>query len=329
MALRLARYLAPALLSLTVVSGLAETLHVTRAASPGTFGTLGEALRAYAGRQHCPPEGVRIEIAPDTYEDERLALEKVPCPLTIAGRRAAADAPHGDGRPIFRGRSEGTWLVVRAPGAGHIDLAIQRLEITDYQTAISVNGNRSSIAGWVGGLQIVNNRFARIGSPRPDQSPSTAAIRLVNSRNNLIIGNEFESVRNARSCGGLHAVYMAHMSSHNLIRSNSFVDGCGDVIKVRDQSNDNRIEQNTFERQEGHALLLDSFCDKLSRTDCTKAGGECPSWNNVFEGNTIRGPRSLSNRKDTVARRIVSDLTGICPPPPPGMVRILEVGDRR
>lgn len=314
----LTRALAFGLWAVLLSSGHAETLQVSPAAQAGAFQSLGAAIQAYASKRQCPADGVRIEIAPGTYEDERIVLKSVPCPLTIAA------AGKGSDRPSFRGHNQGTWLNVSAPGAGAIPLVISGLEIADYQTAISLNGDRSRRDGWVGGVQIRNNRFVRIGSPGENQSPSTAAVRLVNARSNQIVGNEFLTVRNARSCGGLHSVYMAHMSSDNVIRNNSFVDGCGDTIKVRDQSNGNRVENNVFERQEGNALMLDSFCDKLSRSDCTKAEGECPSWNNVFDQNTVRGRRAPSNKKITVARQVTSDLSGVCPPPPPRAARIVE-----
>jgi hypothetical protein len=279
--------------------------------------TLGQALKVYGTT--CDRQAIEIQVAAGSYSNERNTLKRVPCPLRITGENGS--------RPRFSGGGNGTWLNLSAPGAGNVDVTIKGLEISDYQTAISVNGNRNSPDAWIGGVRILDNRFSHIGSFREDQSPSTAAVRFVNTRSSVIEGNEFETIRNFKSCGGLHSIYMASMSSNNLIKGNRFIDGCGDAIKVRDASNGNRVIDNQFERQEGNALFLDSYCDKNARGDCTKPEGECPSWDNVFEDNTVRGPRAASNKKIVNTRKIESTLPN-CPPPPAGRSRMQERGTR-
>jgi hypothetical protein len=277
-------------------------------------GSLRQALDIY--QKGCRGK-YRILIDAGEYSGEELVLRRPACPLRIEAASKGA-------RPRFVGKGDGTWLRIAAPGAKMIDLEITGLEIARYQTAISLNGNRDDSEQWVGGVSIVDNRFVRIGAFEEVNTPSTAAIRLVNARSNRIEGNRFEGIRNLKACGGLHSLYLAHMSSDNRIEGNHFVDGCGDTIKVRDSSDRNIVRRNTFERQEGNALMLDSFCDKQVRGDCSKAAGECPSWDNVFDENTVVGPRSPTNKKITAFRRIESDLSAVCPSPPKRKVRIQE-----
>lgn len=265
-----------------------------------------------------PQAPTRINVLPGTYSGEDVPIKRLTAPLTIQ------PADPGSA-PVFDGKGKGTWLRVTTPGSGMVTLQVSGLTVQNYETVVSVNGDRSRQDGWIGSVQIRNNKFLKIGSLADGQSPSTAAIRFVNTRNSVIENNVFDSIRNVKSCGGLHAIYMAHLSSDNVIRNNRFVDGCGDTIKVRDASNRNRVVGNTFARQEGASLMLDSYCDKQARGDCTKAEGECPSWDNVFENNTVEGGGVAKAPKLVNSRREESDLSGICGKPT-SKVRIREAG---
>ena len=275
--------------------------------------TLAKALQAYD--KTCNSRSTRIVLAPGNYGSESLILRRIPCPLLISSTA---------GNAIFTGQGEGTWLTVATPGAGQIELTISGVEINNYQSAISINGNRNDAEGWIGGVRILNSHFVRIGTFRADQQPATAAIRLVNARSILIEGNTFQTIRNLTHCGGMHAIYIAHYSSNNRIVGNTFVDGCGETIKVRDSSNNNAIERNIFAQQEGSALFLDSYCDSASGGECTKTEPECPSWNNAFRDNTINGPRPASNKKFVGARRAARKLPINCALPRDHTDRILE-----
>ena len=248
--------------------------------------TLSKALSLY--ETSCASRATRIVLSGGTYGSEKNALKKASCPLRI--ETAGAE------RPRFEGKGEGTWLSLSIPGVKQVDITISGIEISNYQTAISINGNRNDPQGWIGGIKILKNRFVKIGSFRNDQKPSTAAVRLVNARSVLIEGNEFETIRNAQHCGGLHSIYIAHMSSDNRIVGNSFLDGCGFTIKVRDSSNRNIVENNRFEKQTRSALFLDSYCDRSTGVKCTKRETECPSWDNLFRDNVIVGPRAPIKR---------------------------------
>lgn len=280
--------------------------------------TLKRALALYESS-----EGIghtRIVIATGIYKGERVKIKRLSSPLTIEGDT--------NNRPVFLGTGDGTWLMVDSSEGKILDLSIVGIEVRDYQSAISLNGDRRHPERWLGGVRILQNKFVSIGSLREGQRPATAAIRLVNARSNLIRDNEFERIRNLVSCGGMHSIYMASMSSDNQVIGNRFVDGCGDTIKVRDESNANRVEKNRFERQEGASFFLDSFCDKQIRDDCTKPEGECPSWGNVFDHNFIGGLGN-TNKKTVTARKIASDLSTICPPPPLDQIRIRDTGTSR
>ena len=263
--------------------------------------TLGKALSSY--ESSCDSRSTQITLAAGGYGKEQLTLRRVPCPLEITSNGGYAK---------FDGGGDGTWFTLAAAGAGKIDLTISGMEVMSYQSAVSINGNRNDVDGWIGGVKLLKNRFVRIGSFREGQPPATAAVRLVNARGVLIEGNEFQTIRNLSHCGGLHSVYIAHDSSDNRIVRNSFVDGCGETIKVRDSSNNNLIERNRFSQQEGSALLLDSYCDSASGAECTKAEPECPSWTSIFRDNTIEGPRPPSNKKITGARKAARQLPAAC-----------------
>lgn len=229
---------------------------------------------------------VTILVASGTYSRQSLNLDGAvlgDAPLTI--RAAGAE------RPVFDGEGAvSTWLVLRAAAGRPTRLDVEGLEIRNYLTAISLNGDRNRDDGWNGSVRIANNVFANIGSAYSTTGKiSTAAIRFVNSRGNAIENNHFVGIRNRDRCGALHAVYVAHSSSDNRIVGNTFEDVCGAVIKVRDGSNDNLVARNQFSLSKGVFAFLDGFCDQGVRDDCTKPTQECPSWGNRFEENTVRG----------------------------------------
>ena len=266
--------------------------------------TLSAAINAYEAR--CVDGPITIRLAPGDYGAERAAIKSIRCPLRIVSLNGVAR---------FDGGGAGTWLAVATPGGQPADLTVKGLSIENFQSAISINGNRNDADQWISGVKVLGNRFRRIGSFGADQPPATAAIRLVNARQTLIKGNDFEEIRNVKHCDGMHAVYLAHHSTDNIVRDNTFSGGCGETIKVRDASNNNRIENNRFFDQTGSALLLDSFCDSVSGADCTKARPECPSWGNVFKNNVVDEARVVSRKRVTGARKLLNGVASTCPMP--------------
>ncbi|MBE2241746.1 MAG: right-handed parallel beta-helix repeat-containing protein [Burkholderiaceae bacterium] len=251
----------------------------------------------------------RILVLPGHYVGQFAVIEDLSdgIPLVIAAAKG--------GRPVFDGNGEGrTWLVLKSSTGKPTRVTIEGLEVTNYVTAISLNGDRDSERASNSENIVRGNVFRKIGQiAYPSGNPSTAVIRLVNSKHNTIIQNHFVDIRNITRCSKLHAIYMAHYSSNNLIEHNTFERGCGATLKTRDASNDNVIRNNRFIEQRD-SLLVDSFCDKNVRgEDCTKKTNECPSWGNTFEANTAErmGPRA---RKAPIAILGPNNPTG-CPLP--------------
>jgi hypothetical protein len=201
--------------------------------------------------------------------------------IDISGVSDESTVFDGDGRG-------GVWMTLVPRHGQPSNLTIENVEVTNYETAIDVQGDRNSAQAWAGGMTIHHNRFINIGDiAKNGAEPSTAVIRLVNSSHNKIVRNEFEHIRNRQSCDLLHGLYVAHHSTGNLIENNYFEDACGDAIRFRDESNTNTVRGNTFKDSWYHSPVSDWFCDQSKRGDCTKATGECPSIGNVLEQNKV------------------------------------------
>ncbi len=261
----------------------------------------------------------KVIILQGTYLAQSVTLTALPDdkPLILTGLA-------GDGqRPVFDGNGMGrTWLKLESATGKTTRLTIEGIEVANYVTAISLNGQRESQGNFNSGNLIHNNLFRDIGQISiPSGKPSTAAVRLVNSRNNRITKNNFLNIRNNTSCGALHAIYMAHYSSGNLIEGNTFDGGCGAAVKARDSSGDNLVKDNHFIDQTA-PVFLESFCNKDLRDDCTKQTRECPSWGNEFRDNTtvMLGPKAS---KTTVLVAGPDDVAG-CPSPHSKVKRLIQ-----
>lgn len=232
-------------------------------------------------------EAARIVVLPGTYKGQSVVIDGdfVKRPLTIIGQ-----AKNPADFPVFLGNGGAqTWLTLKASSGRSTGLTIQALQIRDYFTAISLEGNRDAPHAYNSGTTIRRNIFRNIGSVASthDDTGSTAAVRFVNSKDNLVELNQFRTIRNKKACGALHALYLAHFSSGNRIINNNFDDACGSVIKLRDRSNNNIIENNRFTHIEKAPAVEEWFCDMDARKDCTKKLGECPSTGNVQRENSL------------------------------------------
>lgn len=261
----------------------------------------------------------KIVVLPGNYLEQTTVVKDIPDdkPLVISGLIRSGS------QPIFDGNGKGrSWLVLESSSGKPSRLTIETIEVVNYVTAISLNGQRASLNASNSENIIQNNIFRNIGQISfPEGKPSTAAVRLVNSRGNQIIKNQFINIRNNVGCGALHSIYIAHYSSENLIEDNTFDGGCGSTVKTRDASNTNIVRNNRFFDQ-SESLFLDSFCDKDSRDDCTKATSECPSWGNEFKDNSMA-------RLGSKAKRMPIRVSGVnipsgCPQPSPHATRVME-----
>ncbi len=228
---------------------------------------------------------VFIEVQPGRYVAQSIKTSGAGegKSLSISRKEKTED------RPVFDGGDNGaTWLTVSDMSGKPANLTIFGLKVTNYLTAITLNGSRNKLDRSVNHVTIRNNVFDTVGqSSAARGGPSTAAIRFVNGDDNDVINNRFVNIVNVQKCGLLHAVYVAHNSTNNTIRDNEFESGCGDAIRFRDGSNNNRVSNNSFKDAWAQAPISDWYCEGDNRDDCTKKSGECPSVNNVLEANRM------------------------------------------
>lgn len=235
-------------------------------------------------------EPMRVVIRPGTYRGQTVLIDgkDLVGELTIIGL-----GTEPKDFPEFRGDgSKAIWLKLKSDTGKPTGLTIQAIAVRDYFTAISLEGNRDDPQAFNSGTTIRRNIFRNIGSIAiRDEGMSFAAVLFYNSKDNLVENNFFGSIRNKRDkdCGALHSIYIAHFSSGNRIIDNTFEDACGSVIKLRDRSNNNRIEGNRFKAIQNAPAIEEWFCDADARKDCTKKSGECPSTGNVASSNDMSG----------------------------------------
>lgn len=289
--------------------------------------TIGRAQQILA--QVAPLSDMRIWVLPGRYYGQKVSWTYTSPERRIIFEAFDSEAP----KPVFDGRSEegeflgGTWLRLRFAGGRHTNLEFRNLRFENYQTAISLDGDRNDIFGFNGGNVISGCYFFRIGNVfNPALKYSTAVIRLVNSKDNLIENNDFVEAINVKSGALLHAIYAAHLSDENHIVQNRFIDNSGDPVRIRDFSNGNLIEDNVFIRA-GADGYSEWYCDQDTRTDCTKPTPECPSWDNQFRYNLLVsawGGGAIGTWK-----LHQGDSTSGCAPPTESSRRVRTVGNQR
>ena len=255
-------------------------------------------------------ETLELRVLPGTYTGQRLTLKS----SEADGGDIAIVRDEGIQRPVFDGNGlAATWLTVEADKRPFRKLRVTGLEIRRYATAISFNGSRDIDERSVSDVVIRNNIFRSIGQTEVTQkAPSTAAVRLVNADRVQIVNNRFAQISNRQKCGLIHALYVAHGSTDNLIEDNNFEDSCGDAVRFRDGSSGNKVVRNAFVDAWADAPISDWYCDASSRKDCTKKTPECPSFDNEIADNRIEA------RKAKTPERLKAhgeDTTSLCPRP--------------
>lgn len=250
-----------------------------------------------------PQSDVHVMVAAGTYRGQVIRWTYTNPDYEIVIRRTESGGASAGPRPRFDGcLSEvdcpgGTWFRLGHSDGERTNIRFQYLEITNYATAISFDGNRDSTTTFNSHNSIYGCMFIRIGNiSDPSRiAASTAAVRLVNSDYNVIENNHFIDSRNTPADARFHAIYVAHLSSNNTIERNRFAQTSGDPVRFRDFSNDNIVRENRFEKAGVAAGYTDWYCDHDVRDDCTKATQECPSWNNQFRDNELHGNWSCEN----------------------------------
>ncbi len=241
----------------------------------------------------CPTE---VRIGTGTYYGQSVAWSYV------SGHEIKFMPADGTSavRPVFDGCSSAsgactqlTWFTLSNSSGVHSKLHFWYIRVQRYNTAISFNGQRDNLAGYNGGNRIFGCYFDQLGNGwagSTSHTYSTAAVRLVNSDDNVIENNHFYNIINSTSPAALHAIYVAHKSDRNSILRNVFERVSGDAIRVRDYSNYNIINQNRITRAGAYGYS-EWLCDSAQRTDCTLAT-ECRSYQNEFRDNTLDGTYS-------------------------------------
>lgn len=223
-----------------------------------------------------PQTTVEIVVAPGTYvgQSVRWTFRNDGAPLRIVAAAGAATMPR------FDGAGGGTWFTLRGGGNQRTQLQFVGLEVSDYWMAMDL-GSSNAAADGNSGNEIRGMRFTRIGGIHGQGSPaySYAAIRLQNSRDNLIVGNQFNAIENSKETSGyIHALYLARHSTGNVVKDNTFTDVNGDVVRTRDASDATEVRGNRFVRAGKYAAFSDWF-------DLDQ--GECPSQSGRFIDNTV------------------------------------------
>lgn len=277
--------------------------------------------------QRQPRRPVEVVIALGTYFGQRVNWTYV-----MPNHGVTFTRPEGvDGRPVFDGCRDGqclggTWFQIQSSTGQPTRLSFMYLQIENYGTALSFNGNRNDEAASNGENRIYGCYLSRIGNVfNPELNPTTAAIRFVNSDDNVIANTHFVDIINTRSSGLLHGVYIAHMSDRNRIERNRFLRNSGDPVRLRDFSNDNIINDNRFIQSGIEAGYTDWYCDHDARDDCTKPDPECPSWNNQFRDNELDGDY-LCGQLGTF-HYFQGEATTGCAPPTPDARRLRTSGN--
>lgn len=239
-----------------------------------------------------PTTDVEVRIEPGRYRGQSVEWNFSVPDHSVTFTRLSPN----DDRPVFDGCVStdqcpgGTLFRLRRSDGAETRIEFNYIRVENYQTAISLDGSRNDLATTNGSNRIYGCYFYRIGNVfNPSLSPSTAAVRLVNSDDNVIANNHFVDIINTTQENRLHAIYVAHMSSRNQILRNRFVNNSGDPVRVRDYSNDNSVNDNTFIQSGQYAGYTEWYCDHDARDDCTKVDPECPSWGNEFRRNTLDG----------------------------------------
>ena len=283
--------------------------HNNGQAQGSAFLNLQQALnRAYEIGSAREGKTIRIYIASGTYEGQIVKLRTPPKNTKFE----IVAAPGSKSKPVFDGGGQGgTWFILQAKTQRGSTFLFDGIDVRNYLTAISFNGFREHPETFLGNNTIQNMTFENIGQiSSPTHETSSAAIRFVNSRNNVIKHNKFIVVRNNK-CNGMHALYIAHHSSNNQIIENEFNHACGSPVRLRDSSNDNLAVGNIFRDIQSKAIFDEWYCNRsISKRTCTKKTPECPSWNNRYERNTVERSSSTAMTVPTMVH--VPEMSTVC-----------------
>jgi hypothetical protein len=234
---------------------------------------------------------VNINIAPGLYKGQYVNWTFLPgngIPLTVQGVDPL-NKPVFDGAGLKREFFIITWL-----NGGKTYATIKNLHIMHYLTsALQVRGDDSIASHDIkfnSGTIIERNIFEQIGSRYVfSDEDNFSALSLIGTRGNTIQYNIFSQIDDIDpGRTGLHSIYAAHYAKDNTIQNNTFLNTVGgQVVKVRNQSDNNTIINNTFINNRNKSAVYNWFCEKATNTGCTRAVGECPNFETYVDGNRV------------------------------------------
>jgi hypothetical protein len=267
------------------------------------------------------PRNVQVLIAPGTYRGQHVVWTLSMPDHSIEFRAQNDTKP----RPVFDGNDDSqnfdltAWFKAPAPACvGHrkSNLKFTGLQVQDYNMAILIDGNRNCDFNLNDKNSVRECVFKRIGVPAdhppvtcPPNTPAGtkcyppayAALDMVSSDQNVIEKNYFEDITTPGTQSGLHAVYLAHDSWNNVVKDNVFDNNPAFPLRVRDFSNFNRFENNTWlgpqvdpDTFAPPALVSGWHCHP-TEWDCTKPTPECKVWSNHLVGNRSSGDELFSD----------------------------------
>ena len=225
------------------------------------------------------------------------------------GDKVIVDGGGGSGKFfVFRLNKE----IVNA-GLLETNISFKRIHLMNYCEGIS-------FGDWKSDVTVTNNKiegviFQNIGSKYdpvrvvvdgvaiPNGS-CVAAVRLQNSRKNILLKNKFINIENlpqrqtkVGKYGPLlmHSIYISDDASDNIIRANQFKNFTGSPIRIRNGSDGTRVIDNKFEQpvyvsmsNGGYVMKAVSqwYCNQEVK-ECIHRDPECPSLGTILSGNSI------------------------------------------
>lgn len=144
----------------------------------------------------------------------------------------------GTARPVFDGsRLTGSTQYWMNTAGGPV-LDVRELQVRNYRTgALRLDTDGNTVRNMV---------FEKLGNRHVSGGDGYAAVHLLGSSDNVITRNVFRDLENTDCPGCIHGVYAATDSDGNQITDNRFSDVTGDVVRLRDGTDDNLIEANSF-----------------------------------------------------------------------------------
>jgi hypothetical protein len=239
-------------------------------------------------------------------------------------------------------------------GGGTSSLRFYYLQVSYYaNAAISVDGGATSATNCGGryhpssalgapstrgldGNTIFGMRFFKLGNKYTGGSCASltfprcgyGGIVLTESSGNRIENNVFEKLENAEN-SYIHAIYVTHKSSHNVFSRNSVTEVSSGPIKLRDASNFNTFDSNTFGRNDFVRTSMPSPSHYLEEVN---KDSECSSYHNRFTNNHLG--TFFVNSTDRLPAWLLSPDGGAtwpgapgCPALPAGETRLTTAGN--